>query len=296
MDSGRVVDEQFDPALTSDMLCKLSLEPMAVRPEPMADNGEAISNEPIKVKLAGDAFNDDVSTTIAMSAMASELSDTETGIGEGGVNSWLLDLKYFGTCLLAYMSCSEDSFRGCDQDVAACVSLSKSTARDLVSEAQLLANRLSSTNIQVFDLLPEMAQADALASGTLQEAEQGLIGMRTEITQVRSMYLRLLDRVKYLVKCVDASLCLICEETSEFCSDVPQYLTAANLVSFGQDKPAQSADINLSNYDRVHMGKQQLCAIIDMLEDPSEFWLMLHSVELELEAMEEGVQCIALSL
>jgi len=224
----------------------------------------AADSLPAKVKLPG-ADWDDASTVALTASVVSGLEETMMGTAEE-VDFHMRDLHGFMVALSTSMALAEDNFRLSDAEVADAVQAANAMVTELVMQAHLVAQALLSCDLAKFAVLPVIAQEDPMANMRLQDAEQRLISLRKETFEVRSTYIQVLNRMQYLATCAEVAECL-CEESS-----------------------GRAADVAMG------LGQGHLRAIIDLLEDPSPFWLMLHVVELQLEDMEEGVQCLALGI
>jgi len=229
----------------------------------------AADSEPAKVKLPGADWDDD-STVCLTASVVSGFEETMMGTAEE-VDSDMRDLHRFTVAISTSMALAEDNFRLSDAEVADAVQGANAMVTELVIQAQLVAQALVSCDLAKFAILPVIAQEDPMANMRLQDAEQRLNSMRKEIFEVRSTYLQVLNRMNYLATCAEVAECLCLERSKQAAGRATR-----------------------STWPPFRLGQGHLCAIIDLLEDPSPFWLRLHSVELELEEMEEGVQCLAL--
>jgi len=244
----------------------------------------------------GDKF-DAVSTCVG-SASTSSLMGTAVE-----TDYYFTDLKMFSDLLMLRLKFSKEAFEECDEDMAASLGIVEVQAKEMLEKAEVVAKSLAAVDCyaQFQDLPEQVLSGHPDPESLLCNAEASIERLRKEATNVRSEYVQLLRRLDYLAECADVSIChaLKVEGIRRLSSKgTPRYIDASTFTSFAErasEKTAQGSRTPLMVSDRLAFGIGRLAGAADVLKEPTEFWLMLHSVELDLEDMEAGLQCLALS-
>jgi len=184
-----------------------------------------------------------------------------------GLRGYLDDLGMFGSVLTEHLTRAQMNLGMADEELAASLQAAIGWSLELYSHGGILASKLA-TSVPKFDfnLLPDrILGGDPDPDKILCDAESRLRDLRLEIRDVRSSYLALMDHIRYF-------------------GDVAE----VSLAGF-QMQQAFAAEASMT------LGLYHLQAAQEHIEELSPFWMVLHSSELELGRMEEGVQCLALS-
>lgn len=176
-----------------------------------------------------------------------------------------LDFHDCKNTVFAGLALAKQSIGLVDEDMAVALGQAESEASVLMAQAESVGWQL--TNEDEYLRLAAMpsslfARGQAKSNHHLIEKEAWVTTAKKALLDVRTAYVRLLEKTQYLEKCLD--VCFL-----------EEHLT--------------SSDCELLKVGSVH-----LSTVIYRTECLSDFWLTLHSVELDLAKFEEGIQCLAL--
>eukprot|EP00931_Biecheleriopsis_adriatica_P099672 TRINITY_DN7434_c0_g1_i1.p1 TRINITY_DN7434_c0_g1~~TRINITY_DN7434_c0_g1_i1.p1 ORF type:complete len:297 (-),score=70.10 TRINITY_DN7434_c0_g1_i1:245-1135(-) len=241
----------------------------------------------------------DVASTRIGSTAGSTLMGTDVE-----TDHMLKDLENFSNLLMMRLGFSQKAFEECDEDMAVALGYVEKQARELLEKAETVAKKLSCTDIHMqFENLPELLLAGHPdPESLLSSAEADIVQLKKDAVDMRSDYVQLLNKIGYLAKCADLSIfhALKVEGIKKISlKGTPRYIDASSLASFDDKtanvKHSRSPSPCLALSDRLEVGLGHLFGAEEMLKEPTEFWLTIHSLELDLGHMEEGLQCLALS-
>lgn len=218
----------------------------------------------------------------------------------------LVDFQIFKMSLISGVTSVRDAFSGCDEDLAAALGHALVEVQELMELAESAATALTATDLN--NMLVSMP-TKLLVTGhpdpetCLADGETRVAVLKKMLREVRINYVGLLEKLKYFESCAEVSLAQVApsdldpdSETSS-CRGTPKYIMPSELLSFQEQKgePTSESPRALSTFENLQVAIGRLGGVILRQEELSDFWLALHSAELDLISMEEGIQCLALS-
>eukprot|EP00930_Biecheleria_cincta_P038552 TRINITY_DN26480_c0_g1_i1.p1 TRINITY_DN26480_c0_g1~~TRINITY_DN26480_c0_g1_i1.p1 ORF type:complete len:319 (-),score=76.69 TRINITY_DN26480_c0_g1_i1:27-983(-) len=218
----------------------------------------------------------------------------------------LVDLQIFKMSLITGITSVRDSFSSCDEDLATALGHALVEAQELMELAESAATAVTATDLNM--MLANMP-TQLLVTGhpdpemCLADGETRVAALKKILREVRINYVLLLERLKYFESCAEVSLAQVApsdlEPDSETSSGrgAPKYIMPSELLSFQEQKGEASAESPraLSTFESLEVAIGRLGGVILRQEELSDFWLALHSAELDLNSIEEGMRCLALS-
>lgn len=194
------------------------------------------------------------------------------------IDVYFKDLMLFQLSLQKPIGLVEMIFQQADPDLAIAFGVVSALTADLIESARRVVTNYALTAKHVrFEMLPHLSQAKRHAAVTILGGVQHWItSQRKAAKSVRRDYVELLSRVNYMIACTDASVAGQYSETAN--GDTPQ-----------AQQPAmqQAARPNLSC---MEVALLHLHSVVRVLEECSDFWLVLHSTERTLHWMEDEAQ------
>lgn len=165
------------------------------------------------------------------------------------------DLHNFGAILLSRLNNASQTFEPVDEELTMATGQICVIVEELVSEAEQVALELSfasQNEVLHLKLYGSIKQDLAL------DAVEKLAKLRNRTRKVHSDYLWILERLRYLSKCVEA----VWDDSMD--------RGEASCIS-----------------DLLELGMNHIEVSADFLEDCSDFWIMLHKAELQLPDLKE---------
>jgi len=174
------------------------------------------------------------------------------------------DLRHFSAVLLSRMSSACVALRKVDEELAVADEQTVPMIEELVTSAESLANELVFVSQEmlpalVSDPLGALGLAGYQAAQDKREIFSELGRIRKRASKLRAEYLQVLERIRYVAKCVEAV-----------------WGNSLDMVA-----PAEESN-------NLEIGLNCLNDAADGMEDCSDFWIMLHNTELQLPEIREG--------
>lgn len=203
----------------------------------------------------GTQIRDDGSRVSFSSAHSASQCDTNC-LGSISECKFLInDLHNFGATLLSRLNNASQTFQPVDEELAVATGQICVIVKELISEAEQVALELSfasQNEVLHLKLYGSIKQDLAL------DAVEKLAKLRNRTRKVRSDYLWIIDRLRYLSKCAEA----VWDDSLD---------------------RGQASCIS----DLLELGMNHIESSTDFLEDCSDFWIMLHKAELQLPDLKE---------
>lgn len=259
--------------------------------------------DPGLVEKDSKALLEDASTCI--SGAFSEDQTSLLGTAEE-TERLFVDFQSFKMSLISGVTSVRDAFSGCDEDLATALGHALVEAQELMEKAESAATALTATDLN--NMLVNMPNkllvtGDSDPETCLSEGGTRVTALKKMLREVRSNYVGLLERLKYFESCAEVSLAQVAPSDIEPDSDTsaargtPKYIMPSELLSFQEQKgkPAWDSPRALSTFESLEVAIGRLGGVILRQQELSDFWLALHSAELDLSSIEEGIWCVALS-
>mmetsp|Transcript_26756 Transcript_26756/g.50316 ORF Transcript_26756/g.50316 Transcript_26756/m.50316 type:complete len:312 (-) Transcript_26756:153-1088(-) len=215
-------------------------------------------------------------------------------VGEYQSKNYLKDLKAFSNSFNEPLNIVRECINQVDQDVLGAVKALQNQAHELIMSAQTVTWKLSATACSSLELLPTLLwvarghgeEKDAVSP--ISDVHASITNMRKEAQTVRTNYIELLNQVRYLGQCTQVTLDHVIiqalpEPTENELGSLDISPPQACVPSEKQRHFEKCLELALMHLDGVCM----------MLEDCSDFWLMLHSAELQLRKIEKEAQFLS---
>ncbi|CAJ1409648.1 unnamed protein product [Effrenium voratum] len=199
----------------------------------------------------------------------------------------LQDLKVFSDSFNEPLSVARECMSQVDADLLAALNLTQSQANDLIASAQMVTWKLSATACNSLELLPTLLWAarghgeERDVVSPVSEVHSSITAMRKEAQTVRTSYIELLNQVRYLGQCTQVTL--------------DQIIIASLPVGDFEVKPVKSSHKTVQTHSEkcLELALVHLDGVCMTLEECSDFWLMLHSAELQLRKIEKEAQQVS---
>ena len=198
------------------------------------------------------------------------------------------DLKLFADSFADHLRVVMSHLLQTDEDLSTAVVVAHSLLVDLVDSAQTVLWKLSSTACSIFEKLPSLLWASRCGAkqneleDSISEIHKSMAVLHKETQAIRNDYIDLLKRVQYVGHCtqvtmdhaVISSLPEPDEDEHGILECQPPAIPEFNEA---QKKSQKSLQLTLAHLE----------GICQMMEDCSDFWLMLHHAELQLRKLEK---------
>ena len=243
------------------------------------------------VSSTGLSFNRQVS--------GSQVSSGSNSSVQGGIQFYqpkdsTKDLKVFSDAITGHLQIVLSCLSEADQDLLSCAVQTENQFVSLVCSAQTVACKLAATACNALEKLPTLLwAARGHGSTELSDCLVGLSGhlgtLRKETQGIRSDYIDLLTQVQYMGHCtqvtVDQTVMSLLPEPSEkedgsMECQIPPSLALA--LQEANEESQKYLELTLLHLDYMSQ----------ILEECSDFWLMLHQAELQLRKLEKDSQRI----
>jgi hypothetical protein len=199
---------------------------------------------------------------------------------------YLNDLRDFDIAVSQQMDRARHYLHLADVDLAAAMSVASKKLRDLVLQAEGIALALSSTAEYVnLSLLPQLMAAavqqnSLMFSSILTEAQHAVGDVRRDTHSVRSQYVEMFNFITYLATCT-------------------QLASDANFMAVTADG-LEDADSAVARHECTQQcltrALMHIDAICGLLEECSDFWLMMHTAEIRFAKVEKDAHQMSQSL
>lgn len=260
--------------------------------------------DPGLVEKDSKALLEDASTCIS-GAFSQDQSSSLLGTAEE-TERLFVDFQSFKMSLISGVTSVRDAFSGCDEDLATALGHALVEAQELMEKAESAATALTATDLNNMLLnMPNklLVTGDPDPETCLAEGETRVAALKKMLREVRINYVGLLERLKYFESCAEVSLAQVAPSDIEPDSDTsaargtPKYIMPSELLSFQEQKgkPTWESPRALSTFESLQVAIGRLGGVILRQQELSDFWLALHSAELDLSSVEEGIWCVALS-
>ena len=197
------------------------------------------------------------------------------------------DLKVFSEAFVGHLQVVTTCFSQTDRDLLGAAGITQNFVVELIGSAQMVAGKLATTASDALDKLPTLLwAARGHGNAELHECTVELHGsiatMRKEAQSVRADYIDLLKYAQYLGQCTQLTVDqLVMSSLPEPVEDESGSLECQS--QFGLElTDAQKDSQRYLELTLVHL--DSMCQV---LEDCSDFWLMLHEAELQLRKLEK---------
>ncbi|CAE7351233.1 lmbrd2 [Symbiodinium necroappetens] len=206
--------------------------------------------------------------------------------------NYLKDLKAFSDSLNQPMNIVRECMSQVDQGLLGALQITQTQAHDLVMAAQMVTWKLSATACNSLELLPTLLWAakghgdEKDVVGPISEVHSSIATMRKDAQTVRTSYIELLNQVRYLGQCAQVTL----DEV------IISWLPAPYEDESGSLETSPGHALDPTEQQRhsekcLELALMHLDGLCMLLEDCSDFWLMLHSAELQLRKIEKEASC-----
>ena len=230
----------------------------------------------------------------------SRVSSSSCSSGQGGIPFYqpkdsTKDLKVFSDAITGHLQIVLSCLAQADQDLLSCAGHTENQVLELVWSAQMVSCKLATTACNALEKLPTLLWA-ARGHGSTELSDcivelNGKLGtLRKETQAIRSDYIDLLTQVQYMGHCtqvtVDQAVMRVLPEPSEKEDGSLECQIPPNLGSEPQDEEKRESQKYLE-LTLLHLDYMS-----QILEECSDFWLMLHQAELQLRKLEKDSQKI----
>ncbi|CAE7229427.1 unnamed protein product [Symbiodinium sp. KB8] len=174
-----------------------------------------------------------------------------------------------------------------DQDLRTGADMVHVLVVGLVGAAQVVASKLSTTAHSALDKLPTLLWAvrgheSADLGPCMLELHESLASLRKEAQGVRTDYIDLLKQVQYLGHCTQVTMDLV------IISSLPEPAQDENgILECHADLSSQLTEAQTESKKYLELTLLHLDSMCQILEECSDFWLMLHNAELKLRKLEK---------
>ncbi|CAE7752010.1 unnamed protein product [Symbiodinium necroappetens] len=225
----------------------------------------------------------------------SQVSSGSNSSVQGGIQFYqpkdsTKDLKVFSDAITGHLQIVLSCLSEADQDLLSCAVQTENQFVSLVCSAQTVACKLAATACNALEKLPTLLwAARGHGSTELSDCIVGLRGnlgtLRKETQGIRSDYIDLLTQVQYMGHCtqvtVDQTVMSLLPEPSEkedgsMECQIPPSLALA--LQEANEESQKYLELTLLHLDYMSQ----------ILEECSDFWLMLHQAELQLRKLEKA--------
>lgn len=221
---------------------------------------------------------------------ASDETNSYYGRGDGDyqVKNYLKDLEAFKNSFHEPLSIAKECVSQVDDDLMTTFKLTELQAGELIVSAQMVTWKLSATACRSLELLPTLMWAarghteETDFMTPVSEVQSSIAAVRKDAQAIRTNYIDLLNQVKHLGQCTQVTLDQV------VIAGLPEPVEDAggNLeIVSGSDQPS-SSQVRMEKC--LELALLNLDATCETLEECSDFWLMLHSAELELRKIEKA--------
>ncbi|CAE7189115.1 unnamed protein product [Symbiodinium sp. CCMP2456] len=202
------------------------------------------------------------------------------------------DLKVFADSFAGHLRIVMSHLLQTDEDLSTAVVVTHSRLVDLVGSAQTVLWKLSSTACSTFEKLPSLLWASRCGGkeneldDSISEIHSSMAVLRKETQAIRNDYIELLKQVQYVGHCtqvtMDQAVISSLPEPDEDEHGILECPPASPEFNEAQRKSQKSLQLTLAHLE----------GICQMMEDCSDFWLMLHHAELQLRKLEKEASVI----
>ena len=202
------------------------------------------------------------------------------------------DLKVFADSFADHLRVVMKHLLKTDEDLSAAVVVTHRRLVDLVGSAQTVLWKLSRTACSTFEKLPSLLWASRCAGkeneldDSISEIHSSMAALRKETQAIRNDYIDLLKQVQYVGHCtqvtMDHAVISSLPEPDEDEHGILECPPASPEFNEAQRKSQKSLQLTLAHLE----------GICEMMEDCSDFWLMLHHAELQLRKLEKEASVI----
>ncbi|CAE7024158.1 mettl14 [Symbiodinium natans] len=193
------------------------------------------------------------------------------------------DLRMFSDAVAGKLQLVEASLSQTDHDLLAAATVSQIFFAELVDSAQRVAGNLSMTATQALEKLPALLwarSADAQLVACVVELHDSIALLFEGAKSVRADYIDFLKYMQYLGQCVQITVDQL------VMSSLPEPVEDEG-GSLECQAPLELSDTDKELQKLLELALMHLDGICRVLEECSDFWLMLHEAELQLRKLEK---------
>ncbi|CAE7216191.1 unnamed protein product [Symbiodinium natans] len=214
-------------------------------------------------------------------------------VGEYQSKNYLKDLKAFSDSFIAPMNIVCECMNQVDPSLLDALKMTQNQAHELITSAQMVTWKLSATACNSLELLPTLLWAakghgdEKDVISPISEVHTSMATTRKDAQTVRTSYIELLNQVRYMGQCTQVTL----DQVVILHLPVPCEDESGNLETSPKLAPDPTEHQKISE-KCLELALMHLDGLCMLLEDCSDFWLMLHSAELQLRKIEKEAQAL----